>query len=186
MKKLVFILIIISIVIFVGCEGKEQTLTDIINNKIIFITEAGESIYLKDYKSSKYTELDIIPDKYAIIDLNGDNVDEMVLHTSPDYGLYLVFHKEGKNIYSFEFVEREIIDLKADGTFIQSEGAGINYYVKLAFNDGEYKINEEAYANNVDNIYRKNGVKTSDETVKEYVSNFNNMDSIEWTIIDNN
>lgn len=185
MKKLFFILVIISIVIFVGCEEKEQTLTDIINNKITFITEDGESIYLKDYKSSKYTELDIVPNKYAIIDLNGDNVDELVLHTSPDFGLYLVFHKEGKNIYSFEFVEREIIDLKADGTFIQSEGAGINYYVKLTFNDNKYKINEEAYVNTVDNIYRKNGIEISDETVEEYVTNFNNKDSIEWTIIDN-
>ena len=135
-------------------------LTDILNNKISFTDESGKSVYLKNYRSEKYPDLQITPEKYAIIDLDNDGVNELVLYASPNFGLYLVFHEYNGVIYSFEFVERAMIDLKQDGSFIQSSGAAINSYVTLKFSKDKYTINE---------------LKSSE--------NFNNAPNAEWTQI---
>ena len=117
-------------------------LTDILNNKISFTDESGKSVYLKNYRSEKYPDLQITPEKYAIIDLDNDGLNELVLYASPNFGLYLVFHEYNGVIYSFEFVERTMIDLKQDGSFIQSSGASINSYVTLKFSKDKYTIKE--------------------------------------------
>lgn len=135
-------------------------LTDILNNKISFTDESGKSVYLKNYRSEKYPDLQITPEKYTIIDLDNDGANELVLYLSPDFGLYLVFHEYNGVIYSFEFTERDMIDLKQDGSFIQSSSAAINSYVTLKFSKDKYTINE---------------LKSSE--------NFNNAPNAEWTQI---
>ena len=135
-------------------------LTDILNNKISFTDESGKSVYLKNYRSEKYPDLQITPKKYTTIDLDNDGSNELVLYASPNFGLYLVFHEYNGVIYSFEFVERAMIDLKQDGSFIQSSGAAINSYVTLKFSKDKYTINE---------------LKNSE--------NFNNAPNAEWTQI---
>ena len=88
------------IVLIVGCENNKQTLTelsitDIINNKITFITENGNSVYLKDYRlPNLYEDLYLIPEKYVFVDLDGDNVQELVLYV-PKVGRYIVFYSSG-------------------------------------------------------------------------------------------
>lgn len=135
-------------------------LTDILNNKIPFTDKSGKSVYLKNYRSEKYPDLQIKPDKYTIIDLDNNGANELVLYSSPNVGLYLVFHEYNGVIYSFEFDERAMIDLKQDGSFIQSSGAAINSYVTLKFSKDKYTINE---------------LKSSE--------NFNNAPNAEWTQI---
>ena len=135
-------------------------LTDILNNKIPFTDESGKSVYLKNYRSEKYPDLQITPEKYAIIDLDNDGTNELVLYVSPKFGLYLVFHEYNGVIYSFEFTERAMIDLKQNGSFIQSSGAVINSYVTLKFSKDKYTIKK---------------LKSSE--------NFNNAPNAEWTQI---
>lgn len=135
-------------------------MTDILNNKIPFTDKSGKSVYLKNYRSEKYPDLQIKPDKYTIIDLDNDGANELVLYLSPDFGLYLVFHEYNGGIYSFEFVERAMIDLKQNGSFIQSSGAAINSYVTLMFNKDKYTIKE----------------------LKSF-ENFNNAPTAKWTQI---
>ena len=157
-------------------------LTDILNNKISFTAESGKSVYLKNYRSEKYPDLQITPEKYAIIDLDNDGVNELVLYASPNFGLYLVFHEYNGVIYSFEFVERAMINLKQDGSFIQSSGAEINSYVVLEFDKNTYKIIEEAYHDDFSQTYRINGKECSLKDINIYETSFKNKASVEWCV----
>ena len=68
-------------------------LTDILNNKIPFTDKSGKSVYLKNYRSEKYPDLQIKPDKYTIIDLDNDGANELVLYLSPDLRLLKILCK---------------------------------------------------------------------------------------------
>lgn len=187
MKKrcLLLVYIFTMIVLIVGCENNKQTLTelsitDIINNKITFITENGNSVYLKDYRlPNLYEDLYLIPEKYVFVDFDGDNVQELVLH-APNVGRYIVFHRKEKDIYAFEFVERVLISLKIDGSFIQSEGAGINAYARLTFDENGYDIFEEAYSNDIDNVYEINEKESTSEKVNNYKQKYEKKESVNW------
>ena len=157
-------------------------LTDILNNKIPFTDESGKSVYLKNYRSEKYPDLQITPEKYAIVDLDNDGTNELVLYVSPKFGLYLVFHEYNGVIYSFEFTERAMIDLKQNGSFIQSSGAAINSYVILEFDKNTYKIIEEAYCDDFSQIYRINSKECGLKDINYYKINFNNKSNVEWNI----
>ncbi len=192
MKKTALFLILIITMLSVCACGKntgtvkesdtaKYELTDILNNKISFTDESGKSVYLKNYRSEKYPDLQITPEKYVIIDLDNDGASELVLYASPDFGLYLVFHEYNGVIYSFEFVERAMIDLKQDGSFIQSSGAEINSYAILKFDKNTYKITEEAYCDDDSQTYRIDGKECSLNDINNYITSFNNKTSVEWS-----
>ncbi len=190
-KTALFVILIITMLSVCACGKNTGTvkesntakyeLTDILNNKISFTDESGKSVYLKNYRSEKYPDLQITPEKYAIIDLDNDGANELVLYASPDFGLYLVFHEYNGVIYSFEFVERAMIDLKQDGSFIQSSGAGINSYAVLKFDKNTYKIIEEAYRDDSLQTYRINGKECSLNDINDFITSFNNKTSVEWS-----
>lgn len=165
-------------------ENNEQKyeLTDILNDKISFTDEAGKSVCLKNYRSEKYPDLQITPDKYTTIDLDNDGSNELVLYASPNFGLYLVFHEYNGVIYSFEFTERDMIDLKQDGSFIQSSSAAINSYVVLKFDKNTYKIIEKAYRDDFSQIYRINGEECGLKDINDYEIRFKNKASVEWCV----
>ncbi len=192
MKKTALFLILIITMLSVCACGKntgtvkesdtaKYELTGILDNKISFTDESGKSVYLKNYRSEKYPDLQITPEKYAIIDLDNDGTNELVLYASPDFGLYLVFHEYNGVIYSFEFVERAMIDLKQDGSFIQSSGAEINSYSVLKFDKNTYKIIEEAYCDDDSQTYRIDGKECSLNDINNYITSFNNKTSVEWS-----
>ena len=175
MKKTALFLILIITMLSVCACGKntgtvkesntaKYELTDILNNKISFTDESGKSVYLN-----------------VIIDLDNDGASELVLYASPDFGLYLVFHEYNGVIYSFEFVERAMIDLKQDGSFIQSSGAGINSYAVLKFDKNTYKIIEETYCDDDSQTYRIDGKECSLNDINNYITSFNNKTSVEWS-----
>ena len=122
---------------------KTEMLLEVLNNERTFINESGETVYLKDYKP--FNSIAAIPDKYALVDLDGDLRDELVIHMDTSMGVYFVFHSENNRVYGFELGERSLMCLKTDGMFLQSEGAGLNYLVTLQFEDGKCHTVEHAY-----------------------------------------
>lgn len=166
-----------------GDDRSADLMSDLLNNKRPFTDESGNSVYLKDYKVKANIDVRIIPRKYAQVDFDNDGTDESVLYASPDYGLYLVFHIVGKNVYGFEFGEREIISLKGDGTFIVSGGAGINCWSGLEFSGTTCRIREEVYKNDIDGEYRLYGKSATAEDVNDYVSEFKKKTDAVWTVI---
>lgn len=166
----------------VAGDAKEW-LTKVLNNESKFVAENGAEVDLKHYKIGEMKDIETVPKKYVIIDLDQDGTEELVLYVNPDFGAYLVFHVYEGTIYVFELTEREMIDLKQDGTFEQSEGAGINAYVKFSFENDKYVILEEAYANDYDNVYRLYGKESIKEDVKHYITEFEEKESISWMYI---
>lgn len=177
----------ISAIFFIGCQKQTSSndlLLKVLHNKETFIDEAGKSVYLKDYKLGEKRDIDTIPLKYTLIDFDSDDINEMVLYVSPDYGAYIVFHIYNETIYGFEFMERAMINLKTDGTFAQSQGAGINSYVNLHFEGETYEIIEKAYQNDENNEFRIDGVTASFEDVSNFTDKFEHKSNVIWTKVE--
>ncbi len=159
-------------------SNKTEKLLDVLNNERKFITTSGEAVYLKDYKP--FNRINSVPDKYALVDLDGDNKKELIVHITWNGGAYIVFHIDSNKIYGFDFWERELIDLKEDGTFIQSGGAGLNSFAALKFERDKCNIIEQAYADDTANEYRINGASSEAEVVNEYIEEFYSKPSVSW------
>ncbi|MGN0493438.1 MAG: hypothetical protein ACI4F7_07300 [Acutalibacteraceae bacterium] len=185
MRKVAVVLSVLLILmgVFAGCNSKassEDILLSVLNSETDFIDENGNSVKLKDYKLDG-TELTAVPEKYAFVDFDGDGANELAVHVTPDYGAYIVLHLYGGRVYGFEFNEREMIDLKQDGTFVQSSGAGFNGIAEIKFNGDKYVLTETAFADDYEGVYRLEG-KPSDskETQKVFDSQYKKS-SVKWT-----
>ncbi len=65
--------------------------------------------------------------KYAVIDLEGDGQEEIVLQlagVAGDLGGYLILHQQGDREYGFESHYKTLENLKEDGTYTYSDPAG--------------------------------------------------------------
>jgi len=154
-------------------------LLDVLHNDKTFISESGEFLYFLEYKP--YGSLEIIPEKYTLIDLNGDGKDELVVHINPDVGEYMFFHVYKNKVYGYIFEERALISLKQDGTFVQSGGAGLNVYARLKFEKDKYHIVELAYIDDMTKQFRINDVVTTQEKANEFAQKFYNKPDVIWT-----
>ena len=165
-------------------SDKTDLLLDVLNNKKTFINESGEEVYFQDHKA--YGGMDVIPEKYTFIDLDRDGKQELVVYITPDIGGYTVFHIYNDKVYGFDFGERQMVDLKTDGSFSQSEGAAYRSYVTLNFEKEKYQIVEQVYANDIEKIYRVNGTLVTGENAKKYIDEFNNKPSASWKAASHN
>ena len=93
----------------------------------------------------------VMPGKLAIIDLDRDGVNELVIHpvNSPNsmegiiYNVgYLILHREGDEVYGYANGWRSCEYLKADGTFSQSGGAGNHGTASLSFDGSQLIYNK--------------------------------------------
>ncbi|MBE6541134.1 MAG: hypothetical protein E7672_01660 [Ruminococcaceae bacterium] len=90
--------------------------------------------------------------KYTIIDMNDDGTPEMVLWHN--FGAYdpighLVLHIENGTVYSYGFSYRGLQDLKTDGSFHWSGGAGHHGTSKLDFSGDTCTETYLAYCENI-------------------------------------
>jgi len=187
-KKPAFWLILVAIiasVVAAACfltnpisPNKTEMILEILSNERTFINESGETVYYKNHKP--FNSIDAIPEKYALIDFDNDGKDELIVHVTSNIGVYTIFHIYNKKVYAFDFWERELIDLKSDGTFVQSSGAGLNHYVTLCFEKDKYNIVEQAYADDTNKQYRMNGVSSTIEIVNKYIDDFYNKPDVSW------
>ncbi len=163
--------------------NKTDVLLDVLNNERPFINESGESVYFKNHKP--FDLIDVVPEKYARVDFDGDGKEELIAHITPNVGAYTVFHIYNNKVYGFDFWDRELIGLKADGRFVQSGGAGLNRFVTLRFKKDKYEIIEQAYADDMKKHYRINGVSSSVEFVNKYIDEFYNKPDASWEKFEN-
>ncbi len=159
-------------------SNEMQMLLNVLNNERTFINESGESVYLKEHKL--FSLIDAIPEKYALVDFDGDGKDELVVHITPGGGAYIVFHVDKNKVYGFDFWERELVSLKEDGTFVQSGGAGLNSFAAMQFRKDTYQILEQAYADDFATVYRVNGASSTAEIANAYIAEFYNKPDVSW------
>lgn len=158
----------------------------VLNNEITFVDETGKSVYLKNYnvfsERSAVEGEETIPQKYTQVDFDGDGNDEMVLYVTPDFGAYLVFHIYNGQVYGFEFTERALMDLKKDGSFMGSSGAGNTTYLALSFKDEKYELHELAYQYDMTEkkVYKINGKDVTAEEFDIFYEAFRNKPNVDW------
>jgi len=181
-----------------GSEGSETNTTNVeytpeqnkllsvLYNEVVFVEESGRSVYMKDYSLSEVAPVYVVPDKYTFVDFDRDGIDELVAHLQPDYRGYLVFHLRGATVYGYEFGERSMIDLKADGTFTQSGGAGRNIHVSMHFKEAGYAKMELAYQNESAEYgeYRISGSAATQEDYQIFYKAYSNKPGAQWITVD--
>ncbi|MBQ6935179.1 MAG: hypothetical protein IJN49_01395 [Clostridia bacterium] len=174
-----FVIVFFTLLLLEGCEKESETLfMDILNNKQSFVTENNQDIYLKDFEfSDGYYS---VPTEYSFVDFNGDNKNEMIVNLSKDSVAYLVLHQEENSVYGFLFYRRELQQIKTNGTFSSTAGAGYTSYHKLNFKDKQCAIIDMAVVDNYKGEYLINGFKCSQNEVLDFVENFNMTQNIEW------
>ncbi len=140
----------------------------------------GNEVLFKDYELFEYDYA--IPNEYVFIDLDGDNLNELVVLTNSDYGAYVIlkYYKESEKIYGYKIGIREFENLKIDGTFIGSSGAMATSYLKIEFNNFELQMIEMAYSDYDNNEYLINNKTVSKEEIDKFVDEWDKKENIKW------
>lgn len=89
------------------------------------------------------------PTQYALVDLDGDGWQEMLLDV-PNYGSAVLRFDEG-SIYAFFFAARQFGDVKTDGTFSASGGHADVSICRISFSGGRvYEVDQFTYSSSYD------------------------------------
>ena len=87
--------------------------------------------------------------QFAVVDLDGNGVDEIVvwlqINGTIDYGYEILYYLD-KEVYGFTLAYRQLLQLKADGSFLVSMSAADERVCKLQLSEGSYAI-EEIFGN---------------------------------------
>ena len=136
MKKLIiFILALVGTFALVSCSSNSTpaNMQDVLkgNQSFYYAVDDGS-----DFASVNIADIPSLfnPDdaymaiqRYAIIDLDADGSEEAVIFVcgaTGDTGGYLVLHSSDDHVYGYRTGYRTFENLKTDGTFIYSDGAG--------------------------------------------------------------
>lgn len=156
----------------------------VLNSETPFISEDGKSVLLKNYSygtDGGTTVYYAIPQEYAVVDLDRDGTNEVVADITPYQTDYMVFHKYNNNIYGFLIGRRSFQDLKKDGSFYGSGGAGLAVYSRMEFNKNTYKVIDTAYVDNYNNIYKIDGKEVTKEAIDKYKSEWGSKENALFT-----
>ena len=170
-------------------ERSEQ-LQGVLRNETKFIDEDGKEIYLKGYKNvDSINQWNAVYQKHTWVDFDSDGKSELVvyvMYSGTQIGEYLVFHVENNKVYCFEFGERGMQELKEDGTFIQSSGAGHNGWFSLRFKGSTYETLELAYkdiSSTIEGIrkeFRIDGKQVTEEEIDAFFAGFSIKKPAAW------
>ncbi|WP_157261819.1 hypothetical protein [Paenibacillus sp. A3] len=128
-----------------------EAYTAVLQNKVNFSsTDNKKKVYLNDFLTNEEiygTTFKVT--RFAIIDLDGDKIPEVVLELTPGKypEFYEVLHYMEGSVYGYIQVYRGFQDLKSDGTFRYSNGVSNNGYGKLSFESNAYKTDILGYQN---------------------------------------
>ena len=187
MKKI--LLVLVSILMLCGCSKKDESsvlldtdcyLKEAMSSKLEFIDESGSKILFKDYVI--YEDDKAVPNKYVLMDLDGDNMNELACLTTSYYGAYIIlkYNKTDKNVYGYMLGARSFVDLKEDGTFSGSGGASLTSYNRIESFNWDIVIKEIAYYDDMEHKYRIDGNNVTEEEINNYIKEWNNKKSVEW------
>lgn len=122
--------------------GQKNFISTDLSNESLNIDEIGKAITIDDSITVNAT-------KFAIIDIDGDGEDEIVLWLQingiSDYGFEILHDQKGK-VYGYTLQYRAFMGLKTDGTFTFSSGAADSGIGKMIFSKTGYSIIKQAYS----------------------------------------
>ena len=192
MKKLIaFFMCLVICVAFVGCKNTEnqndearEALQRVLENEQTFTAQTTKYTLEKyHFQINDNTYYVFVPEQYAFVDMDNDNIDELVILDSM-MNYYLDLHYENEKVNGYRIDVRSLIDLRTDGSFMTSSAAGINSIGNMCFDGSECKVINKALANDYDQEYFIDGKKTDQKTSKKYFDDWNeNTTKISWNTI---
>ena len=139
-----------------SAENREEV--NLIFNQILFgnsyfkVEGVDEEVTIEDYCNTWGPSSTTHISQYGFADLDYDKEPELILrlaeNDSTDLGM-LVIRYDNNRAIGYEFTYRQMIDLKADGTFAYSGGTNDTGYAKLRFSEGSWEY--EKICNIVEN-----------------------------------
>ena len=222
MKRIASVLIsLLLLFCFCGCNNsahplnsdaskpstENDVLLSVLHSEKPFVTQKNTTVYLKDYKpfcqfpgeTDYYEKEDVfVPREYALVDLDKDGENELVIAESPDADTYLILHKSGETVYGYSLYIRWFNLLKADGTFISSGGAFNHVYNTIAFDKNTYhfsavatfdyvpdteKVSSNQYGYETDDeqsVFEISGKPVSLEEIEQFIAEWNKRPAVDW------
>lgn len=184
-KNIIFTLVISTILIttlfiFVFSSRTNRILIQVMNSERTFIDSGGNELLFENYKV--YGVDKAYAEKYTFVDLDSDGVEELTVLTTSDYGAYMIFRydKQTKRTYGYLLGVRSLQDLKIDGIFSGSGGAGVSIYCKMEFHTNNMETIELAYKDSDLKKYRINQKDVTEDEINEFVSDFNKKENCLW------
>lgn len=130
------------------------------------------------------SDMDWTITRFALLDLDGDGADELVL--AIDYSgeeEYVILTCYDGAVYANQIVYRGFLSPKADGTVAWSNGAFDNGYARFRFENGVLVYDD--FAVMIDNgssvTYTLNGENVSEEDYNAFTAEQNAKDDLAWT-----
>ena len=133
-----------------------------------------------------YESFDIVPDHYALVDLDGNESLEMILTlpiTQESFYGYLVLRYEADVVYGYTFSQRQFSEIRKDGTFWTSGSASDVGICIIAFDGANYSIDKFTYSKSdlMGQIYYfVNHQESSEEEFHLAISTWQKKEYIEW------
>lgn len=90
-----------------------------------------EEISFQEYAESVECIENLNITEIAVLDIDGHDGQELIIHTSDGGGNYLILSEIEDKFYGVNYGERIFMDLQTDGKFYGSGGAGDRYFYKL-------------------------------------------------------
>ena len=131
------------------------------------------------------SDMDWTITRFALLDLDGDGADELVL--AIDYSgdeEYVVLTCYDGAVYANQIVYRGFLTPKADGTVAWSNGAFDNGYARFRFENGVLVYDDFAAVSSDDSgsvTYTLNGESVSEEDFDAFIAEQNAKDDLAWT-----
>lgn len=156
--------------------------------------DQAEAMTISQYcqSFSVASEVEAAITKYALADLDTDNLPELILwitvNGNNDYGFLVIRYDENGGAVGHGFTYRQMMDLKADGTFGYSGGASNTGIARLKFTDSnwEYVILGCVEENNDTVSFFWNGQSVPQDEYWSYVEGQNAKESVEWVTYPSN
>lgn len=128
-----------------------------------------------------YDSNPIITPQFAVVDLDGDSVPEIVLAIENYNGFVLLRYKEG-NVYGNIVSYRTMYNLKKDGSFKSSSGSSDNSMGKMLIIGDTFFCDQKVSSIGGPNIdsYYIHDMPIDKDTWDERVASFDDLPDVEW------
>lgn len=153
---------------------------------VFFNIDQCKGMTLESYCTAD-TGMNLKITKYALADLDGDSVPELVLWLTingyNDYGFLVIRYDGNGGAAGYSFTYRQLIDLKKDGTFGYSGGVADSGYAKLIFNENVWQYHKlgsiEENGENAATFFW-NGQTVSQDVFWSYAEKQDAKECVEW------
>ncbi len=90
---------------------------------------------------SEHSGITVSTPKFTVVDMDGDGIKEIIfkvlVNGVSDYGVKVIHHENG-NVYGFTFSDRQLMNIKDDGSFWCSGSEDMDGAAKIAFSGDTY------------------------------------------------